>query len=138
MAAAIAGTSYGSNPNESTYETNTNNELNEIIGDLDEDSDVDVQDLFNDSDDGEEFMGFEDPTSEVDEGNKDVDFESEPVVKKPKKTSANEKKFPPGWNDKYWKNGDGKIGGWLPDFRENSGFLIDIPDELFFLLPFYK
>ena len=51
--AAIAGTSYGSNPNESTYETNTNNELNEIIGDLDVDSDVDVQDLFNDSDDGD-------------------------------------------------------------------------------------
>ena len=89
---AIAGTSYSSNPNESTYETNTNNELNEIIGDLDVDSDVDVQDLFNDSDDGEEFMGFEDPASEGDEGNKDVDFESEPEVKKPKKTSANENK----------------------------------------------
>ena len=79
--AGIVGTSYGSNPNE----TNTNNELNEIIGDLDVDSDVDVQDLFNDlfiylfSDDGEEFMGFEDPANE------DVDFESEPVVKKPKK-----------------------------------------------------
>ena len=55
------------------------------------------------------------------------------------KTSANEKKFPLGWNDKYWKNGDGKIGGWLPDFRENSGFLIDIPDdadELFFFSHF--
>ena len=31
--------------------------------------------------DGEEFMGFKDPASEGDEGNEDVDFESEPVVK---------------------------------------------------------
>ena len=61
-------------------------DVQDLFNDSDDvDSDVDVQGLFNDSDDGEEFMGFEDPASEGDESYEDVDFESELVVKKTKK-----------------------------------------------------
>ena len=55
--------------------------------------------------------------------------------KNPQKKNSDVAHTPPGWDDNNWVDGDVHLE-WLPEFAEDSSFLVDIPDdadELYFL-----